>query len=52
MVLCAQRVAMPSVRPVAARMSATRIATPKIGLTKPVLLGQPVVSFPGFMVVD
>ena len=35
---------MPTARPVTARMSVCRAATPKIGLTRPVLVGQPLVS--------
>ena len=35
---------MPTARPMAVRMSASRVATPKIGLTRPVLVGQPLVS--------
>ena len=39
--------AMAMAKPVNARMSATRAALPKIGLTRPVLVGQPVVSWMG-----
>jgi hypothetical protein len=35
---------MPTARPVTARMSVSRAAAPKIGLTRPVLVGQPLVS--------
>ena len=40
----AARAVMPTARPMAVRMSASRVATPKIGLTRPVLVGQPLVS--------
>jgi hypothetical protein len=43
----AARAAMPTARPVTARMSVTRAAAPKIGLTRPVLVGQPLVSIYG-----
>ena len=41
--LAAQRAVMPTARPITARLAATH-AAPKIGLTRPVLVGQPLVS--------
>lgn len=41
---------MPTARPVTARMSVTRAAAPKIGLTRPVLVGQPLIQKPAGVV--
>lgn len=50
MLASAARATMPTARPMAARMSASRMVTPKIGLTRPVLVGQPLVQKPAGVV--